>query len=65
MSVGSIVSEPITLHGLARGQEKRDRVHSLLQTVGLNPYFASRYPHEFSGGQRQPHRHRPGTGGGA
>ncbi|MCY3881150.1 MAG: dipeptide/oligopeptide/nickel ABC transporter ATP-binding protein, partial [Chloroflexi bacterium] len=53
MSVGSIVSEPITIHGLARGQEKRDRVHSLLQTVGLNPYFASRYPHEFSGGQRQ------------
>ena len=53
MSVGSIVSEPITIHNLARGQEKRDRVHSLLQTVGLNPYFASRYPHEFSGGQRQ------------
>ncbi len=53
MSVGSIVSEPITIHGLARGQEKRDRVHNLLQTVGLNPYFASRYPHEFSGGQRQ------------
>ncbi len=53
MSVGSIVSEPITIHGLARGKEKRDRVHSLLQTVGLNPYFASRYPHEFSGGQRQ------------
>ena len=53
MSVGSIVSEPITIHGLARGKAKRDRVHSLLQTVGLNPYFASRYPHEFSGGQRQ------------
>ena len=53
MSVGSIVSEPITIHNLARGQEKRDRVHNLLQTVGLNPYFASRYPHEFSGGQRQ------------
>ena len=53
MSVGSIVSEPITIHKLARGQEKRERVHNLLQTVGLNPYFASRYPHEFSGGQRQ------------
>ncbi len=53
MSVGSIVSEPITIHGLAHGKAKRDRVHSLLQTVGLNPYFASRYPHEFSGGQRQ------------
>tara|TARA_B100001123_G_scaffold147063_1_gene170442 strand:+ start:1014 stop:2039 length:1026 start_codon:yes stop_codon:yes gene_type:complete len=53
MSVGSIVSEPITIHNLARGAEKRERVHNLLQTVGLNPYFASRYPHEFSGGQRQ------------
>nr|MBA3475144.1 ABC transporter ATP-binding protein [Actinomycetota bacterium] len=28
-------------------------VQELLQTVGLNPYFANRYPHEFSGGQRQ------------
>jgi oligopeptide transport system ATP-binding protein len=52
MSVGSIVSEPLTIHGLAKGQRK-ERVEQLLQTVGLNPYFASRYPHEFSGGQRQ------------
>ena len=52
MSVGSIVSEPLTIHGLAKGARK-ERVESLLQTVGLNPYFASRYPHEFSGGQRQ------------
>ena len=52
MSVGSIVSEPLTIHGLAKGQRK-ERVAELLQTVGLNPYFSSRYPHEFSGGQRQ------------
>jgi oligopeptide transport system ATP-binding protein len=52
MSVGSIVSEPLTIHGLAKGARK-ERVEELLQTVGLNPYFASRYPHEFSGGQRQ------------
>jgi len=52
MSVGSIVSEPLTIHGLAKGRRK-ERVEELLQTVGLNPYFASRYPHEFSGGQRQ------------
>ena len=52
MSVGSIVSEPLTIHNLAKGQ-KKERVEQLLQTVGLNPYFASRYPHEFSGGQRQ------------
>ena len=52
MSVGSIVSKPLTIHGLAKGQRK-ERVEELLQTVGLNPYFSSRYPHEFSGGQRQ------------
>ena len=47
MSVGSIVSEPLTIHGLAKGQRK-ERVEELLQTVGLNPYFSSRYPHELS-----------------
>ena len=53
MSVGSIISEPLTIHKLAKGSEKKDRVQSLLQTVGLNPYYANRFPHEFSGGQRQ------------
>ena len=52
MSVGSIVAEPMVIHGLQRGRRK-ERVRELLETVGLNPYFASRYPHEFSGGQRQ------------
>ncbi len=52
MSVGSIISEPLTIHGLAKG-ERKERVQHLLQTVGLNPYYANRYPHEFSGGQRQ------------
>ncbi|MGI8729807.1 MAG: ABC transporter ATP-binding protein, partial [Solirubrobacteraceae bacterium] len=53
MSVGSIISEPLTIHGLAKGRDKKERVQELLQTVGLNPYYANRYPHEFSGGQRQ------------
>ncbi|HMS58190.1 MAG TPA: ATP-binding cassette domain-containing protein, partial [Tepidiformaceae bacterium] len=53
MSVGSIISEPIAIHKLASGKERKDRVQNLLQTVGLNPYFANRFPHEFSGGQRQ------------
>ena len=53
MTVGSIVAEPLEIHGLARGKEKQERVQELLHTVGLNPYFANRYPHEFSGGQRQ------------
>jgi oligopeptide transport system ATP-binding protein len=53
MTVGSIIGEPLEIHGLARGREKSERVQELLRIVGLNPYFANRYPHEFSGGQRQ------------
>src|SRR5690349_5339087 len=53
MTVGAIVGEPLEIHGLARGREKGERVQELLRIVGLNPYFANRYPHEFSGGQRQ------------
>ncbi|MBV9119224.1 MAG: ATP-binding cassette domain-containing protein [Chloroflexi bacterium] len=53
MTVGSIVAEPLEIHHLARGKEKQQRVQELLKVVGLNPYFANRYPHEFSGGQRQ------------
>ena len=52
MSVGGIVGEPMVIHKLHKGRRK-ERVRELLETVGLNPYFASRYPHEFSGGQRQ------------
>jgi oligopeptide transport system ATP-binding protein len=53
MTVGSIVSEPIETHGLARGDAKRERVAELLRLVGLDPKYVKRYPHEFSGGQRQ------------
>ncbi len=53
MTVGSIISEPMAIHDLVPKNERNDRVRELLETVGLNPYFANRYPHEFSGGQRQ------------
>jgi len=53
MTVGNIVSEPMQIHKLVPKGERTQRVQELLQTVGLNPYFANRYPHEFSGGQRQ------------
>jgi oligopeptide transport system ATP-binding protein len=53
MTVGSIIAEPMDIFGIARGNEKKERVDDLLRVVGLDPYFASRYPHEFSGGQRQ------------
>ena len=53
MTVGGIVGEPLEVHNIAKGKEKRERVMELLRVVGLNPYFVNRYPHEFSGGQRQ------------
>ena len=53
MTIGSIVGEPLEVHNIAKGKEKRERVQELLNLVGLNPYFINRYPHEFSGGQRQ------------
>jgi oligopeptide transport system ATP-binding protein len=53
MTVGNIIGEPLEIHGLAKGRERQEKVQELLRIVGLNPYFANRYPHEFSGGQRQ------------
>jgi oligopeptide/dipeptide ABC transporter ATP-binding protein len=53
MRVGDAVAEGIEIHRLARGPEVARRVAALLEEVGLDPTYASRYPHEFSGGQRQ------------
>lgn len=53
MTVGSIVSESIETHNLAKGAAKTERVAELLRLVGLDPKYVKRYPHEFSGGQRQ------------
>ncbi len=52
-SVGAAIAEPIIVHGLARAEEARAQVAELLRRVGLSPDMADRYPHEFSGGQRQ------------
>ncbi|MCC6237232.1 MAG: dipeptide ABC transporter ATP-binding protein [Dehalococcoidia bacterium] len=53
MNVAQIVAEPMAIHGLYQGKEREERVQYLMNAVGLNPYFAKRFPHEFSGGQRQ------------
>ena len=53
LSVRAMLTEVLTVHGVARGQAARDRVAELLRLVGLSPSHAGRYPHEFSGGQRQ------------
>jgi oligopeptide transport system ATP-binding protein len=53
MSAGAIVREPLINYNVARGQELADRVEELFVRVGLRPEQMKRYPHEFSGGQRQ------------
>ncbi|HUG47363.1 MAG TPA: ABC transporter ATP-binding protein [Candidatus Limnocylindria bacterium] len=53
MRVEDIVGDPLSVHGIARGQVRRKRVGELLEMVGLSATFARRFPHEFSGGQRQ------------
>jgi microcin C transport system ATP-binding protein len=54
MSVGQIIGEGLTLHGLGGDREGRRRlVSKVLEEVGLDPDSQDRYPHEFSGGQRQ------------
>ena len=54
MKIGSIIGEPLRVHGLAGDKEQyHARISSLMETVGLLKDMAERYPHEFSGGQRQ------------
>lgn len=53
MSVGATVAEPMAIHGLGDPKRRPEDVVELLQTVGLNPDFAARYPDALSGGQRQ------------
>ena len=53
LSILSIVSEPLKIHGVSNKSERAERVADLLAKVGLDPKYMHRYPHEFSGGQRQ------------
>jgi oligopeptide/dipeptide ABC transporter ATP-binding protein len=51
--VGSIIGDPLAVHGTADGAERKRRVQELMELVGLNPEHYNRFPAEFSGGQRQ------------
>ena len=53
MTAGDIIGEPLRVHDIARGKEYRRQVAELLSMVELAPTVSNRYPHEFSGGQRQ------------
>ncbi len=53
MNALQIVGEPLTVHHGLKGTRLRDEVIGLLEQVGLKPAQVNRYPHQFSGGQRQ------------
>ncbi len=54
MTVGDSILEPMEVHGVgASRQNRKQRLNNLLNQVGLDESYASRYPHQLSGGQRQ------------
>jgi oligopeptide/dipeptide ABC transporter ATP-binding protein len=53
MNAGRLVGEPLIIHKVADRKAVRERVADLFRSVGLHPEQMARYPHEFSGGQRQ------------
>jgi len=53
ITIGAILEEPLVIHALGDASARKKRVAELLARVGLRPEAATRYPHEFSGGQRQ------------
>jgi peptide/nickel transport system ATP-binding protein len=53
MSLLDIVGEPLLVHGVKSARERADRVAELLRLVGLRPEYMRRFPHAFSGGERQ------------
>lgn len=53
MRVRDIIGEPLRNHEVCQGSELDDRVQELLRRVGLRPEYIHRYPHAFSGGERQ------------
>ena len=53
MTLNQILNEPMRIHGLYPGSERKEQIAFLLEKVGLTPEYGRRYPHELSGGQRQ------------
>jgi oligopeptide/dipeptide ABC transporter ATP-binding protein len=52
-TVERVIGEALSVHGLAKGNELREKIETLMAKVGLSKMYLKRFPHEFSGGQRQ------------
>ncbi|MDN4616653.1 ATP-binding cassette domain-containing protein [Paenibacillus sp. PsM32] len=53
MNVAELISEPMNIHRMHTGKDRKEAIVDLLEKVGLQSGHLYRYPHEFSGGQRQ------------
>jgi len=53
MTLLDLVGEPLLVHGVRSRREREQRVADLLRRVGLRPEYMRRFPHAFSGGERQ------------
>lgn len=53
MKIGEILNEPLLVHGIGDAVTRKEKVSDLLLKVGLKPEYTRRYPHQFSGGERQ------------
>ncbi len=53
MRIQDAMTEPLEIHRIGSTSEQRDKAAEMLQRVGLNADMLKRYPHAFSGGQRQ------------
>jgi peptide/nickel transport system ATP-binding protein len=53
MTLLDLVGEPLYVHGVRSRREREERVADLLRRVGLRPEYMRRFPHAFSGGERQ------------
>jgi peptide/nickel transport system ATP-binding protein len=53
MTLLDLVGEPLLIHGMKSRREREERVADLLRRVGLRPEYMRRFPHAFSGGERQ------------
>lgn len=53
MRIQDALTEPLDIHNMGTRADRRDQAADMLKRVGLNPDMLQRYPHAFSGGQRQ------------